>query len=73
MTAHVRRHHRHDHSSGHGHIRQGRFNAFSIQEGEHLLTVLRYIERNLLRDGASASLRAWFKTGRIRVVRVQDS
>jgi putative transposase len=73
MTAHVRRYHRHYHSSGHGHIRQGRFKAFPIQVDERLITVLRYIERNLLRDGASVSLRAWFKTGRIRVVRVQDS
>jgi len=70
MTGHVRRYHRHYHSIGHGHIWQGRFKAFPIQEDEHLLTVLRYIERNPMRDGASASLRAWFKTGRIRVVRL---
>jgi hypothetical protein len=49
MTAHVRRYHRHYHSSGHGHFRQGRFKAFPIQADEHLLTVLRYIERDPLR------------------------
>jgi len=32
-----------------GHIWQGRFKAFPIQEDEHLLTVLRYIERNPVR------------------------
>jgi putative transposase len=48
MTAHVRRYHLHYHFRGHGHIRQGRFMAFPIQEDEHLLTVLRYIERNPL-------------------------
>src|SRR5438309_1074601 len=32
-----------------GHVWQGRFKAFPIQEGDHLLTVLRYIERNPLR------------------------
>ena len=32
-----------------GHIWQGRFKHFPIQEDEHLLTVLRYVERNPLR------------------------
>jgi putative transposase len=49
LTAHVRRYLRHDHSSGH--VWQGRFKAFPIPEDEHLLTVLRYIERNPLRAG----------------------
>jgi len=49
MTAHVRRYLRHYRSSGH--VWQGRFKAFPIQEDEHLLTVLRYIERNPLRAG----------------------
>jgi len=31
------------------HVWQGRFRAFAIQEDEHLLSVLRYIERNPLR------------------------
>jgi putative transposase len=47
LTAHVRRYHKHYHSSGH--VWQGRFKAFPIEEDEHLLTVLRYIERNPLR------------------------
>jgi len=44
MTSHVRRYHRHYQSSGH--IWQGRFKAFPVQEDAHYLTVLRYIERN---------------------------
>ncbi len=44
MTSHVRRYHRHYHSSGH--VWQGRFKAFPIEEDEHLLTVMRYVERN---------------------------
>lgn len=32
-----------------GHIRQGRFKAFSIQNDEHPATVVRYVERNTLR------------------------
>jgi REP-associated tyrosine transposase len=47
LTAHVRRYHRH-YGSG-GHVWQGRFKAFPIQHDEHLLTVLRYVERNAVR------------------------
>ena len=43
-TAHVRRYHQHYHSSGH--VWQGRFRSFPIQDDDHLLTVHRYIERN---------------------------
>ena len=47
LNTHVRRYHQHYHSSGH--IWQGRFQAFPIEEDEHLLTVLRYVERNPVR------------------------
>jgi putative transposase len=47
LTCHVRRYHRHYDSSGH--VWQGRFKAFPIQQDEHLLAVLRYVERNPLR------------------------
>jgi putative transposase len=47
LTAPVRRYHQHYHSSGH--VWQGRFRAFPIQDDEHLLVVLRYSERNPLR------------------------
>ena len=47
MTSHVRRYHRH--YGGSGHVWQGRFKAFPIQQDEHLLGVLRYGERNPLR------------------------
>jgi putative transposase len=49
MTTHVRRHPGRYRSSGH--LWQGRFKAFPIQEDEHLLAVLRYIERHPLRAG----------------------
>jgi len=32
-----------------GHVWQGRFHAFPIEQDDHLLTVLRYVERNPLR------------------------
>ena len=46
-TAHVRRYHRHYDSSGH--VWQGRFKSFPIQDDDHLLTVMRYVERNPVR------------------------
>ncbi len=49
LTAHVRRYHQHHASRGH--IWQGRFKAFPIQQDEHLLTVWRYVEANPVRAG----------------------
>jgi putative transposase len=57
LTAHVRRYHQHYHSSGH--VWQGRFRDFAIQEDDHLLTVLRYIERNPLRAGLVERAQDW--------------
>jgi putative transposase len=57
LTAHVRRYHRHYQSSGH--VWQGRFKAFPIQQDAHLLTVVRYIERNPLRAGLVARAEDW--------------
>ncbi len=57
MTAHVRRYHRHYGSSGH--VWQGRFKAFPIAEGDHLLTVLRYIERNPVRANLVRLAQDW--------------
>lgn len=49
MTSHVRRYHRHYRS--HGHVWQGRFKSFPIQQDGHLLTTLRYVLRNPVRAG----------------------
>ena len=49
LTAQVRRYHQHYHNSGH--VYQDRFRSFPIQEADHLLSVLRYIERNPVRAG----------------------
>ena len=38
---------------GYGHLYQGRFKSFPVQSDEHLLTVLRYIERNAVGPGWS--------------------
>lgn len=57
MTAQVRRHHRRHGSDGH--LWQGRFKAFPIQRDAHLLSVLRYVERNPLRAGLVARAEDW--------------
>jgi putative transposase len=46
---HTQRWHAHRHSAGSGHLYQGRFKSFVVEENEHLLTVCRYVERNALR------------------------
>jgi putative transposase len=48
-TAHVRRWQAHYHEVGLGHVYQGRFKSFPVQEDAHYLTVARYVERNALR------------------------
>jgi putative transposase len=57
LTSHVRRYHRH--YGGSGHVWQGRFKAFPIQQDDHLLTVLRYVERNPLRANLAKRAEAW--------------
>lgn len=57
LTTHVRRYHEHYQTSGH--VWQGRFKAFPIQEDEHLLTVLRYAERNPERAGLIKRGKPW--------------
>lgn len=49
LISHTHRYHKHYHSGGH--VWQGRFKSPVIQNDEHLLTVLRYIEANPLRAG----------------------
>jgi putative transposase len=46
---HTQRWHAHRHSAGCGHVYQGRFKSFPIQQDEHLYSVGRYVERNALR------------------------
>jgi len=69
-TTHVRRWHLYRHSVGHGHLYQGLYKSFPIQQDEHFLTVCRYVERNARRanlvkraeDWPWSSLAAWRMT-----------
>ncbi len=57
LTCHVGRHHRRYETSGR--IWQGRFKAFPIEQDEHLLTVMRYVERNPVRANLVQSAADW--------------
>ena len=57
MTAHVRSHHRRHGTEGH--LWQGRFKAFPIQQNAFLLSVLRYVERNPVRAELVARAEDW--------------
>jgi putative transposase len=46
---HTMRWHAHYHSSGSGHLYQGRFKAFPVETDEYFYSVVRYVERNALR------------------------
>lgn len=46
---HTRRWQEHYHQVGYGHLYQGRFKSFPVEEDVHFLAVARYIERNPLR------------------------
>jgi putative transposase len=44
---------------GYGHLYQGRFKSFPVQSDDHLLTVLRYVERNALGAGLVERAEQW--------------
>lgn len=48
-TTHVRRWRLNRHSVGEGHLYQGTYKSFPVQNDEHFFTVCRYVERNALR------------------------
>lgn len=58
-VTHTQRWHAHHHTSGTGHLYQGRFKAFPVQSDQHLFAVLRYVERNPLRAKLADRAEAW--------------
>lgn len=48
-VTHVRRHHAHHRTVGGGHLYQGRFKSFVVQDDSHFLMLCRYVEGNPLR------------------------
>ena len=56
---HTMRYHSHYHTSGEGHVYQGRFKSFPVQGDGHFYTVCRYVERNALRAGLVDRAEDW--------------
>lgn len=57
LTTHGHRHHLQQGTTGR--VWQGRFKAFPIEQDRHLLTVMRYVERNALRAGLVSRAEDW--------------
>jgi len=47
---HTQRYHAHHKTTGYGHVYQGRYKSFPVQDDDHFHTVCRYVERNALRS-----------------------
>jgi len=58
-TTHVRRWHLHRNSVGSGHLYQGTYKSFPVQDDDHFYTVCRYVERNALRAKLVRRAEAW--------------
>jgi putative transposase len=58
-VTHTQRWHAHYHTSGTGHLYQGRFKSFPVETDEHLYAVLRYVERNPVRAELVPRAEAW--------------
>jgi putative transposase len=56
---HTMRWHAHYHTSGTGHLYQGRFKSFPVEADDHLYAVLRYVERNPLRANLVRRAEDW--------------
>lgn len=56
---HTQRWHAHWRSAGSGHLYQGRFKSFVVQQDDYLLTVIRYVERNALRANLVKRAEDW--------------
>lgn len=58
-TTHARRWHAFRDSAGSGHVYQGPYKSFPVQDDDHFLTVARYIERNPVRAGLTRRAEEW--------------
>ena len=58
-NTHTMRWHAHYHTSGTGHVYQGRFKAFAVETDKYFYTVARYVERNALRAELVSRAEDW--------------
>lgn len=57
MTSHVRRYNKHYDAAGH--VWQGRFKSFIIQNSDYLITAMRYVETNPVRANLVKQAKDW--------------
>jgi putative transposase len=60
---HTQRWHAHYKDVGAGHLYQGRFKSFPVEQDEHFLRVCRYVERNALRAALVRRAEKWRWSG----------
>lgn len=58
-TTHVRRWRLHRQTVGEGHVYQGSYKSFPVQDDDHFYTACRYVERNALRAGLVQRAENW--------------
>ena len=58
-NTHVKRWKEHRHEIGHGHLYQGRYKCFPVQDNEYFYSAVRYVERNALRANLVSSAELW--------------
>jgi len=58
-TKHVRRWQLHRRKVGYGHVYQGRYKSFPVEEEDYFYQVVRYVERNALRAALVERAEAW--------------
>lgn len=58
-TKHVRRWQLHRRTVGYGHVYQGRYQSFPVEQDEYFYQLVRYVERNALRANLVEQAEAW--------------
>jgi putative transposase len=56
---HTQQYHARKRTIGHGHLYQGRYKSFIIEDDKYLLTVIKYIERNPVRARLCKKVEEW--------------
>jgi putative transposase len=58
-NTHVKRYRQHYQTMGEGHVYQGRYKSFPVEDDRHALVMLRYVEANALRGGLVTRAEMW--------------
>jgi len=56
---HTQRYHAKTKTIGHGHVYQGRYKSFPVEQNEYFLTLMRYVERNAKRAALVEKAEQW--------------